>query len=94
MVGLSRRGLAAKSRLEDRSHLGISVAGRKMQGLLDRQVHHEVNVLLNGIKFESIDGEEQVYSAIQDITDMYKKELELNRRNLKRRKPVWQSPNF
>ena len=38
---------------------------------------HHVNVLLNGIKYESIDGEEYVYSVIQDITAMYLKELEL-----------------
>jgi PAS domain S-box-containing protein len=38
---------------------------------------HHVNVLLNGIKYESLDGEEYVYSVIQDITTMYLKELEL-----------------
>lgn len=38
---------------------------------------HHVNVLLNGIKYESLDGEEYVYSVIQDITAMYLKEVEL-----------------
>lgn len=38
---------------------------------------HYVNVLLNGIKYESLNGEEYVYSVIQDITAMYLKELEL-----------------
>lgn len=38
---------------------------------------HHVNVLLNGIKYESLNGEEYVYSVIQDITAMYLKELEL-----------------
>ena len=43
---------------------------------------HRVNVLLNGIKYENLHGEEQVYSVIQDITSMYLKELELKQSKL------------
>jgi len=40
---------------------------------------HPVNVLLNGIKFQNLEGEDQVYSVIEDITENCQQREELQK---------------